>query len=104
MVVSNYGMENFGLGIDFAEQFLNTDDPVPTTNDPLPLCSCVDVTGAEERKSFVLPEGETMHCWPLVYFARYGYKKETSISDNDVRLVYHGNNNGPDRGSITFSN
>ena len=46
---STYGQDNFGLDVDFAEQFLNTDDPVPITNDPLPLCSCVDVTGAVER-------------------------------------------------------
>ena len=62
MVVSNYGMEmeNFGLVVDFAETFLSTDAAVPTTKNPLPFCSCVDVTGAEERKSFIFPEGEVM--------------------------------------------
>jgi len=79
----NYGATQFGTGgIDYAEQYLNTDDPVPTTNYPLPLCACVDVTGALERESFVLPEEETMHCWSLVYFARYGYR--------DSAFLYHG--------------
>ena len=97
---TTYGQDNFGLDADFAEQYLNTDDPVPTTNDPLRLCSCVDVTGATERESFILPDGETMHCWPLVYFARYGYKKEGAILDNNVRLMYHGEGNVPEKGCI----
>mmetsp|Transcript_46365 Transcript_46365/g.140434 ORF Transcript_46365/g.140434 Transcript_46365/m.140434 type:complete len:318 (-) Transcript_46365:430-1383(-) len=67
-----YGSRTFGLDVDYAEQVLNTDDPVPTTNEPLPLCYCVDVTGAPEREDFVLPEGETMHCWPLAWYARHG--------------------------------
>jgi len=91
----NYGATHFGAGgIDFAEQYLNTDDPVPTTNDPLPLCACVDVTGAPERESFVLPEGETMHCWPLVYFARYGYKA-------NMRLC-HGVDGVKERGTVVI--
>eukprot|EP00555_Chaetoceros_dichaeta_P008168 CAMPEP_0198273936 /NCGR_PEP_ID=MMETSP1447-20131203/58485_1 /TAXON_ID=420782 /ORGANISM="Chaetoceros dichaeta, Strain CCMP1751" /LENGTH=390 /DNA_ID=CAMNT_0043967829 /DNA_START=11 /DNA_END=1183 /DNA_ORIENTATION=+ len=89
----NYGATHFGTGgIDYAEQYLNTDDPVPTTNDPLPLCACVDVTGVLERESFVLPEGETMHCWPLVYFARYGYR--------DSAFLYHGVDGVRERGSV----
>jgi len=89
----NYGATHFGTGgIDYAEQYLNTDDPVPTTNDALPLCACVDVTGVLDRESFVLPEGETMHCWPLVYFARYGYR--------DSAFLYHGVDGVRERGSV----
>lgn len=51
-----YGAKNFGLGVDFAEQFMNTDDPVPTTNDPLPNCAVIDVTNCKERENFVVPE------------------------------------------------
>jgi hypothetical protein len=51
-----YGANNFGTGVDFAEHYLNTDDPVPTTNDPLPNCAVHDVTNAEERENFNLPE------------------------------------------------
>ena len=32
-------------------------DPVPETDDPLPLCYTLDVTGAAERASFPLPGG-----------------------------------------------
>ena len=51
-----YGAKNFGLGVDFAEHYMNTDDPVPTTNDPLPNCAVIDVTNCVERKRFALPE------------------------------------------------
>mmetsp|Transcript_28012 Transcript_28012/g.34228 ORF Transcript_28012/g.34228 Transcript_28012/m.34228 type:complete len:287 (-) Transcript_28012:840-1700(-) len=71
----NYGRDNFGLDVDVAEQYLNTDDPVPTTNSPLPLCKVYDVTDADERNTFVPPKGESMHTWPLVYYSRYGYRR-----------------------------
>ena len=62
---SNYGKENFGKYATTALQILNTDDPVPTTNDPLPFCSCLDVTDAPERKDFMPPPGDSMHSWPV---------------------------------------
>ena len=68
-----YGDTHFGACSDYAEQYLNTDDPVPTTNSALSNCYCIDVTRASERDDFVLPEGESMHCWPLAYFSRHGY-------------------------------
>lgn len=52
-----WGMRNFGRDADFAEQYLNTDDIAPSTNEPLPLCYCYDVTKAAERASFSLPGG-----------------------------------------------
>ena len=117
---SDYGPRYFGKTADYAEQYLNTDDPVPTTNEPLPLCACWDVTGAKERNDFILPEGETMHCWPLVYFARYGFngkKKDFVMVDNDNdgvgvgigvgwsmgsvgRLLVHGEDECPRRGFV----
>ena len=51
-----YGAQNFGNNVDFAEHYLNTDDPVPTTNDPLPLCAVVDVTNAKEKSEFIPPK------------------------------------------------
>lgn len=68
-----YGNNHFGACADYAEQYLNTDDPVPTTNNPLSKCYCIDVTRAPERDVFDLPKGESMHCWPLAYFSRHGY-------------------------------
>lgn len=69
-----YGYNNFGTNVDYAEQYLNTDDPVPFTNDPLPNCYCYDITNTKERRNFTPLSGDNMHSWPVAYFARY-YKK-----------------------------
>jgi hypothetical protein len=67
----SYGNDNFGKYATTAIQILNSDDPVPSTNDPLPNCFCLDVTNAPERDSFVPLPGDSMHSWPLAYFARH---------------------------------
>lgn len=59
----NYGNRNFGKGLDFAQQYLNTDDPVPSTNAPLQYCSTVDVTSLRPDEIFG-------HDWPLVYYTQ----------------------------------
>jgi hypothetical protein len=78
-----YGAKHFGVKADYAEHYVNTDDPVPSTNDPLPQCYCMDVTSASERKTFVLPEGESMHCWPLAYFARHVVDRDQPLPTHD---------------------
>ncbi|GMH59568.1 hypothetical protein TL16_g02858 [Triparma laevis f. inornata] len=64
-----WGVREFGKSADYSQQFFNTDDPVPSTNEPLQNCAVFDVTQAKER------QGEDKdifgHDWPLVYFARY---------------------------------
>ena len=67
----NYGRDNFGKHATTALQILNTDDPVPSTNDSLPLCYCIDVTDAPQKQDFVLLPGDSMHSWPLAYFIRH---------------------------------
>jgi hypothetical protein len=63
---NDFCLSNFGCDVDYAVHYLNTAaDPVPTTNYPLSLCICVNVMGVKELDNFVLPEGETMHCWSL---------------------------------------
>lgn len=59
----NYGNKMFGASANYAQQFLNTDDPVPSTNTPLSRCVCIDVTSLR-------PENIFGHDWPLVYFSR----------------------------------
>jgi hypothetical protein len=76
---SNYGKEEFGKYATTAVQIVNTDDPVPTTNDPLPNCYCIDVTDAPERDTFVLLPGDSMHSWPLAYFARHYMEPTTPL-------------------------
>ena len=77
--------EQFGRDADFAEHFVNTDDLVPYTSTPLPLCFCYDVTAAAERATFPLPGGGRSgklakdlllralgyHNWPMGYLARH---------------------------------
>jgi hypothetical protein len=60
-----YGNKNFGKAknVDYGQQYLNTDDPVPSTNNPLLECACKDVTKLR-------PEAIFGHDWPLVYYAR----------------------------------
>ena len=80
---SGRGAQFFGKDADFAEHYLNTDDIVPNTAVPLPLCYCYDVTGSAERKSFPPPDktGDVVydfilkslgyHSWPMGYLARH---------------------------------
>ena len=65
-----YGKSFFGKCANFCEQFLNSDDPVPSTNEPLPLARTYDVTTAKSRQSFTPLPGDNMHSWPLVYYAK----------------------------------
>ena len=58
-----YGNNEFGKSADYAQQYLNTDDPVPSTNKPLKNTICYDVTNLR-------PESIFGHDWPLVYYAR----------------------------------
>jgi hypothetical protein len=46
-------------GADIAEDYFNRDDPVPTTNEPLPLAYTFDVTNSALRSKFT-PEGMRM--------------------------------------------
>jgi len=79
---STSGANLFGRDADFAEHYLNTDDIVPSTNFPLPLCYCYDVTGSRERSAFPPPNTGNLlqdvglrllgyHNWPIGYMARH---------------------------------
>ncbi len=59
----NFGKNNFGKGADYAQQYLNTDDPVPSTSEPLQHCSTIDVTSLRPIEVFG-------HDWPLVYYTQ----------------------------------
>lgn len=58
------GQKNFGKAADVVEDYFNGDDPVPTTNGPLPLTYAVDVTDSKRRASFIPKDGDSMHSWP----------------------------------------
>lgn len=59
-----WGTRNFGKWADIAESYLNADDPVPTTNDPLNLAHTYDITNANLKKEFTPVKGESYHSWP----------------------------------------
>jgi hypothetical protein len=61
-----YGNRVFGTSADYVEQYLNTDDPVPSTNSPLDNTVCYDITDLRpDEISFG-------HDWPVAYYARFG--------------------------------
>ena len=62
---TGYGNANFGGMADYARQYLNTDDPVPSTNAPLDKCVCYDITELRPEEIFG-------HDWPVIYYARSG--------------------------------
>ena len=84
-LADGWGGRNFGRDADFAEQYCNSDDIVPSSNEPLANCYCWDVTSAAERRSFPLPGGGSTgnplldagmmllgyHNWPMGYMARH---------------------------------
>jgi len=80
----NYGNKVFGTTADYAQQFLNTDDPVPSTNSPLKYCAVTDVTQ-------VRPPDIFGHDWPLVYYSQssdIGFlSKSNQLATGTVRTI-----------------
>ena len=76
-----YGNRNFGSAADYTQQYLNTDDPVPSTNAPLDLADvCYDITDLRPSEIFG-------HDWPVAYYGQseecgrlYDHTKTTSSS------------------------
>ncbi|MCX8044634.1 MAG: alpha/beta hydrolase [Desulfobacterota bacterium] len=72
-----YGQRRFGEGADFAEAYLNTDDPVPSTNSSLSHAHNFDVTALAPD----LLSSRDRHWWPVLFYiesiehatGRYGY-------------------------------
>ena len=58
-----YGNKVFGTSTDYTQQFLNTDDPVPSTNAPLQNAVCYDITNLR-------PEDIFGHDWPVAYYGK----------------------------------
>ncbi|GMH64111.1 hypothetical protein TrRE_jg13028 [Triparma retinervis] len=76
----NWGIKNFGRNADYAQQYLNTDDPVPSTNEPCDNCAVFDVTNTSKRKKV---DGEIFgHDWPLVHYTKYA-KHVAMVDDSD---------------------
>ncbi len=73
-----YGRRNFGMHADFTEAYINTDDPVPSTNVYLPNAYNVDLTDSPMKNL----SGSAAHWWPVIFYALsienpeipYGYR------------------------------
>ena len=70
----NYGSNSFGgIKADYTQQYLNTDDPVPSTNKPVNLKNiniCYDVTNLRPGKNNNKEDEIFGHDWPLVYYTQ----------------------------------
>eukprot|EP01038_Epipyxis_sp_PR26KG_P013332 gene13332-17875_t len=63
-----YGLKLFGKYVKYCESYLNTDDPVPFTNEPLVNSINFDVTKSSQRNSFDVLPMDNMHSWPAGYY------------------------------------
>lgn len=93
---NNYGFTNFGLSADYCEMYLNSDDPVPFTNNPLPNAFTYELTRAQERESFVPSGKNSLHCWPVAYLANHW---STDIGPDGILLLPKHNDKRP-RGAV----
>jgi len=80
-----YGKRRFGQGADFAEAYINTDDPVPSSNGTLSKAHNFDVT-AQAPASLV---GADRHWWP-VYFYLESIDKEGEAYGYPLSLMATG--------------
>jgi len=61
---TGYGARNYGKDADYFQQYLNTDDPVPSTNAPLQQSVCYDITAIRPQ------EISFGHDWPVAYYSQ----------------------------------
>ena len=77
-----YGNSNFGKTADYAIHYLNTDDPVPSTNEPLTKhCAVVDITKLRPEEIFG-------HDWPLVYYSGIEKRRQSSVGGGNNVLGF----------------
>ena len=92
-----YGRKYFGKSSDYCELFLNTDDPVPFTNEPLPFAMNFDITNCKDRLKYRPPEGDSMHSWPAAFYGLNWKKKINPLIKNPYFTANHQDN---PRGSV----
>lgn len=95
------GLISFGRDADFAEAYINTDDPVPSTSLPLQQMANYDVTGARSRASFeplAAARGDSLHLWPAAYYAQV---VSAMLKDEGSERPRHGVGRAPSRGTLT---
>jgi hypothetical protein len=78
---TGYGARNFGRCADYAEAFINTDDPVPATRKAFRHAWNIDVTRSPERAGY---DGGG-HRWPARYYLDHLTSAALSPGDRDHR-------------------
>jgi hypothetical protein len=93
----DYGAKFFGRRCDYCEHFVNTDDPVPFTNKPLPYAHNFDITRSASRTAFTPLPGDNMHSWPVAY---YGLSWRNSIDPRLKQLRFRPCHDANPRGAL----
>lgn len=61
----DYGVDNFGCCSDFSDAYIDTEDPIPGSNELIPNTITFDVTEVRKKEKYKgLP-----HLWPTVYYS-----------------------------------
>jgi hypothetical protein len=60
----DYGIDNFGSCSDFSDVYIDTEDPIPGSNELIPHTITFDVTAARKKERYKgMP-----HVWPTAYY------------------------------------
>ena len=83
----SYGYRNYGRCADYAEVYLNTDDPVPGTNAPAEFAYNIDVTEASGQTGFEAGG----HVWPVQYYINLVQKNNGIPQTGSHEIKQRGN-------------
>lgn len=89
----NYGVNEFGKLLtsetSFFEQFMNTDDPVPSTNSAIKSSLCYDCTKSKEKNFYVpLSQDVPGHAFPVVYYTNNYHSSLRNIDSHNISKKY----------------
>lgn len=84
---TGFGIKKFGATAQYAEQYLNTDDPVPSTNEPCSQCHCFDITECSDRDRFVPLPRDNMHSWPAAFYG-LNYRQNRNLGTRLSHTTY----------------
>jgi len=89
----NYGINEFGKLLTsektFFEQFMNTDDAVPSTNSPIQKSLCYDCTKSKQKLNYIpLSQDVPGHAFPVVYYTK-NYDRIRKIDSHNISKQYN---------------
>lgn len=82
----DFGVNNFGKEADYCEHFLNTDDPVPSTNEPCKNAFVYDITLNEDRKTFIPLPNDNMHSYPAFFYGMNWNKFNSEMCEDGNKI------------------